>query len=359
MPWIDSPKSVFVNALESFWNSWAAMRDDIVLVACGSATSWMTDKLVENQGGLHNRITRKIYLRPFTLRECREYLKNKHFAWNEYQIVQCYMVLGGVPFYYSLLKTSMSFVQNIDYLFFKNGGVLKGEFNELYHALFPFADRYVAVVRALASKREGLTRNEVVKMTKISGGGLSQILDNLEKCDFIKGYKKFNSATKNTIYRLTDFYTFFYFRFLEKLPDDDEYWTHVSTSPSVVAWQGYTFELVCMMHTAQIKKKLGISGMGTTVSSWRSNSGDTNTQIDMLIDRADRTINVCEMKFSLEPYVVTKEYEKKLLDRNAIFKSEVKTNKPLNITFITVYGVFKNEHSAIIQSEVTAEDLFA
>lgn len=358
MPWIDSPKSVFVNALESFWNSWAAMRDDIVLVACGSATSWMTDKLVENQGGLHNRITRKIYLRPFTLRECREYLKNKHFAWNEYQIVQCYMVLGGVPFYYSLLKPSMSFVQNIDYLFFKNGGVLKGEFNELYHALFPFADRYVAVVRALASKREGLTRNEVVKMTKISGGGLSQILDNLEKCDFIKGYKKFNSATKNTIYRLTDFYTFFYFRFLEKLPDDDEYWTHVSTSPSVVAWQGYTFELVCMMHTAQIKKKLGISGMGTTVSSWRSNSGDTNTQIDMLIDRADRTINVCEMKFSLEPYVVTKEYEKKLLDRNAIFKSEVKTNKPLNITFITVYGVFKNEHSAIIQSEVTAEDLF-
>lgn len=359
MPWIDSPKSVFVNALEDFWNSFANMRDDIVLIACGSATSWMTDKLVENQGGLHNRITRKIYLRQFTLSECRKYLQNKKCVWNDYQYIQCYMVLGGVPFYYSLIKPKLSFVQNVDYLFFKDGGVLKDEFNELYNALFSNADRYISVVKALSAKREGLTREEIIKETKISGGGLSRLLDNLEKCDFIKGYNKYKNTNKSTIYRLTDFYTYFYFRFQDKFNSgDSEYWTHNFNSPKIYSWQGYTFELVCLCHIAQIKQKLGISGMSTSVSCWRSNSGDDNTQIDLLIERADRTINICEIKFSAEPYVITKEYENRLLTRNAIFKAETKTTKALNITFITVNGILHNIHSAIIQNEITAEDLF-
>ena len=358
MPWIDSPKSVFVNALEHFWNSWALMRDDIVFVACGSATSWMNDKLVDNQGGLYNRVTRKIMLHSFTLAECQEYLKNKNCNWNAYQIIQSYMILGGVPFYYSFLNPKMSLVQNIDYLFFNGGGVLNGEFDELYHALFSNSDKYVSVVKALSQKHEGLSRNEIVEKTKLAGGGLSKILSNLEKCDFITGYSKFKNPSKNVIYRLTDFYTLFYFKFLENIGRNNiGFWSNNFDSPKIYSWQGYTFELVCLTHIDQIKKKLGVSGMSTSVSCWRGKGENGGAQIDLLIDRKDRTINVCEIKFSNAPYVIDKAYENHLRMRNAIFKSETKTTKTLLITFISVYGVLPNTHSQVVDSEVLAEDL--
>lgn len=358
MPWIDSPKSVFVNALEHFWNSWALMRDDIVLVACGSATSWMNDKLIDNQGGLYNRITRKIILHSFTLAECQEYLKNKNCNWNAYQIIQSYMILGGVPFYYSLLNPKMSLVQNVDYLFFNGGGILNGEFDELYHALFSNSDKYVSVVKVLSQKHEGLSRNEIIEKTKLSGGGLSKILNNLEKCDFITGYSKFKNTSKNVIYRLTDFYTLFYFKFLEHSGrNNNGFWSNNFDSPKIYSWQGYTFELVCLTHIDQIKKKLGISGMSASISCWRGKSDDGGAQIDLLIDRKDRTINICEIKFSNAPYVIDKAYENHLRMRNAIFKSETKTTKTLSITFISVYGVVPNIHSQVVDSEVLAEDL--
>lgn len=360
MPWIDSPKSVFVSALESFWNSWAMMRDDIVLVACGSATSWMNDKLLVNQGGLYNRITRKILLHSFSLAECREYLQSKHCNWDSYQIIQSYMVLGGVPFYYSLLNPKLSLVQNIDYLFFNDGGILNGEFEELYHSLFSNSDKYVSVVRALSQKHEGLSRNEIVEKTKLSGGGLSKILSNLEKCDFITGYSKYKNPSKNVIYRLTDFYTLFYFKFLEgKGRNANGFWSNNFDSSRIYAWQGYTFELVCLAHIDVIKKKLGIAGMSTSISCWRGKGNEGNTQIDLLIDRKDRTINVCEIKFSNAPYVIDKQYESHLRMRNAIFKADAKTNKTLCTTFISVFGVVPNVYSQVVDNEVVGEDLMS
>ncbi len=359
MPWIDTHKSDFVTALENFWNSWAAQRDDIVFVACGSATSWMSDKLIENQGGLHNRITRRIYLRPFTLSECEQYLHSVNCAWDRYQIIQCYMILGGVPFYYSLLSPGKSFVQNIDALFFASGAKLKDEFDELYSALFSNYDKYIAVARALSSKREGLTRNEIMEKTGLSGGGLSRIISNLEKCDFISGFSNYKNRNKNAIYRLTDFYTIFYFHFLEgKKQIDHKFWENNFSSPKVRSWQGYSFELVCFMHIDKIKSALGISGISTEISAWRSNLKGDHSQIDLLIERGDRTINVCEIKFSQDPYVIDKEYAARLRMRNAIFKSQTNTTKNLSITFITVYGVVPNVNSGVVQSEVAAEGLF-
>ena len=358
MPWIDSPKSAFVNALECFWNSWAMMRDDIVLVACGSATSWMSDKLLDNQGGLYNRVTRKILMHCFSLAECREYLQSKGCNWDEYQIIQSYMILGGVPFYYSLLDPKKSLVQNIDYLFFDNGGILGGEFDELYHALFSNSDKYVSVVRALAQKHEGLNRNEIMEKTKLSGGGLTKLLSNLEKCDFITSYTKYKNPSKNVIYRLTDFYTLFYFKFLEgKGRNANGFWSNNFDSPKVYSWQGLTFELVCLTHIDTIKRKLGISGMSTSVSCWRGKGDNGSTQIDLLIDRKDRTINVCEIKFSNAPYVIDKQYENQLRLRNAIFKAETKTNKTLCVTFISVFGIVPNVHSQVVANEVIGTDL--
>ena len=367
MPWIDNKGSDFVEALEYFWNSWVATRDDIVFVACGSATSWMVDKLIANQGGLHNRITRQIYVAPFTLNECQQYLADKGFGWDFYQIIQCYMVLGGVPYYLSLLEPNLSLPQNIDNLFFAIGGRLSDEFDELYNSLFPKADRYVSVVRALAAKREGMMRAELEKASGLSGGNLTRMLKNLQRCDFIMKYAQFGCKKKNTIYRISDFYTLFYFKFIENNNDKDpEFWMHNFMTRSVETWEGFTFELVCLKHLNQIKKGLGISGISTTASSWRTDpildtDGKTirkGAQIDLIITRIDKMIHLCEMKFSSKPYTITNEYKEKLNERMMIFRDETKTPLKLVHTMITPYGVAKGKQYGLLHSEITAKELF-
>ena len=360
MPWIDSYKSDFIKALETFWNGWAAMRDDIFFVACGSSTSWMVNNLIENQGGLHNRITNQIYLRPFNLNECEQYIESFDFGWDRYQIMQCYMALGGVPFYLSLLNPSWSLAQNLDNLFFRRNALLQQEFNELYNALFKHADKYIDVVRALSTKREGLTRQQISEMTGISGGGLTKILNNLERCDFILQYAHFGKTKNNSIYRLSDFYTLFYFSFAEKHDGKDEkFWTHNMNSPAVRAWQGFTFELLCMVHLDQIKQSLGISGIATESSTWRSKDKETEgAQIDLVISRADRIISLCEMKFSEEKYGMTEDYAEKLRDRMGIFRQETKTKRGLQNILVTPFGLTKSKHNGIINNVITAEGLF-
>lgn len=359
MPWIDTQHSDFVSALEDFWNSWATLRDDICFIACGSASSWMVDKLVDNQGGLHNRITNRVYLPPFTLAECEAYLQSRGFVWDRYQLTQCYMTLGGVPFYLKLLDPKMSWAQNIDTLFFRKDGVLSNEFGELYHALFKNVDKYITVIKALAEKREGLTRQEIIDATGLSGGGLTTVLSNLERCDFIFGYSKFNSTSKNTIYRLIDFFTLFHLRFEEgQNSQDKNYWSNRQSNPQVIAWQGLTFELVCLVHLEQIKRSLGIAGVATNSCSWRSDTDGRRAQIDLLIDRDDRIINLCEMKFSQGPYVIDKSYEMAIRERISRFKAETKTRKGVAVTFVTTFGLMPNAHASIVQNQVTMDDLF-
>ncbi len=361
MPWIDTPHSSFVEALEYFWNAWAAQRNDILFIACGSATSWMVNKLIKNPGGLHNRITEQIYLRPFRLGECEEYLHNNGCLWDKYTILQCYMAMGGVPYYMSLLNPEQSLAQNIDCLFFKKNAPMREEFDELFNALFSQADKYIVVVKALAANREGLLRAEIIEKTKMSGGSLTKILDNLERCDFIETYAHFKSSVRNTLYRISDPYTLFYFKFLyHKNTKNEHWWTNNMHSHSVEAWQGFSFETLCMAHLEQIKQKLGINGIATEVSTWRKTGEkvDKGTQIDLLIDRSDRVINLCEMKFSKEPYPITKDYETTLRNRMVIFKAETKTRKSLSTTMITTYGILQGIHSGIVQNEVIMEDLF-
>lgn len=361
MPWIDTPRSSFVEALEYFWNAWAAQRGDILFIACGSATSWMVNKLIKNTGGLHNRITEQIYLRPFNLNECEEFLQENGCQWDRYTILQCYMAMGGVPYYLSLLDPGMSLAQNIDRLFFSKNAQMQGEFDELFNALFSHAEKYISVMKALAGKRKGLLRDEVISATKLSGGLLTKILENLKRCDFVETYNRYNSSTKYTLYRISDPYTLFFFKFLAgKDTKDGHWWTNNMLSPSVQAWQGFSFETICMAHLDQIKKKLGISGIATECSSWRKQGDDSarGTQIDLLIDRADRIITLCEMKFSREPYAITKDYEMTLRTRMGIFKAETKTKKTLSVVMVTTYGVLPGKHAAVIQNEVTMDDLF-
>lgn len=360
MPWMDTPKSDFVSALENFWNGWANMRDDIVLVACGSATSWMVDKLLHNQGGLFNRITQKIYLRPFKLSEMEQYLDEKHFGWNRYQIAQCYMILGGIPFYLTLLNPKLSLLSNIDELFFADAhAMLRTEYNELYSTLFKRPDNYLAVIRMLTERKEGFTRKEISEKTKLGGAALSKILSDLEQCDFIFSYARYGNAKNNAIYRIKDFYTLFYYKYVNGIDMKDSLrWTHLSSTPQVSSWQGFSFELLCLLHLDEIKKALGIDRILNDASAWRSRQPEQNTQIDLVIERADHNINLCEMKFSSGMYAIDKGYEQKLRERMSIFLAETMTRCSTRITMVTTYGVLQNKHSGIVNDEVLLDDLF-
>lgn len=359
MPWMDKAKSSFVSAVEHFWNSWAAQRSDICFIACGSATSWIADKLIYNTAGLHNRITSRIYLRPFTLAETEAYLLAQGCTWDRFQIAQCYMAMGGVPYYLSLLQPQDSLMQNIDRLFFRKNAELRDEFDELYHSLFRNAANYIEVVQTLAERRSGMSRQEISTRTNIKGASLTRILANLERCDFILGYNKFGVKKNNVIYRLSDFYSLFYLRFVaDDRSFDDQWWQHNMTSPSVVAWQGHSFELLCMIHIGAIKQALGISGIAASVSTWRSSDTDHPYQIDLIIDRSDRIVNLCEMKFSVDRFIITRDYELRLRDRRAIFVAATHTRKTPLITFITTYGVMPGQHSGVVQSELTMDALF-
>lgn len=363
MPWIDSKRSNFVSALENFWNGWANSEGNIVLIATGSATSWMVDKLVMNKGGLHNRITSRIYLTPFTLHETEEYLRWRRFAWDRYQILQAYMAFGGIPYYLKQLSSKESVAQNIDRLCFREDGMLRNEFDELYNALFTRADSYIDTVRVLANHKSGMTRKDISEKLGYNGSNLTRILKNLERCNFIARRAQYGNKKRDEIFRLVDFYTLFYFKFLENdLSLSDHWWTEHLDSGSVKAWTGLTFELICLEHHRQIKNALGIGGVATSVSTWRytPNRQDEKkgAQVDMVMERADRMIHLFEIKFSESKFTITKEYEETIRKRLWLFKEITQTPKAVVQTFVTTFGLSNPNSWHIVHSEVTMDDLF-
>lgn len=360
MPWIDTQKSGFIAALANFWNSWAAHRGDIVLIACGSATSWIVDKLLHNKGGLFNRVTRHLYLRPFTLGEVEQYLDHYNFGWDRYQITQCYMALGGVPFYLTLLRPEYSLAQNIDRLFFSGvNAQLRVEYGELFSSLFNKPTRYVAVVKALTKHIEGLTRSEISQHTSISGERLTDILNDLERCDFIFSLSRYGNKKNNKVFRIKDFYSMFYFRFVEDcMPMGNSSWSQQLNSSRVQAWEGLAFEIVCLLHEKYIKKALGISVILSSVSTWRSKSPDSHSQIDLVIERADRIINLCEIKFCRDQYNISKDYATRLLNRKSQFVAETGTRYATQLTMVTPFGIMKGKNASMIASQVVIDDLF-
>lgn len=274
------------------------------------------------------------------------------------------MLFGGVPYYLSLLRPYLSLPENVDALIFRRGGDLSDEFNELYNALFKKADRYINIIRLLSTKRKGFLRGEIEEATGYSGGGLSKMLDNLERCDFIIAYNQYGNKNKQTLYRLADFYTLFYFRYVENNRSrDEQYWQHHFTDRSVESWEGFTFEEICLRHLPHIKQGLGISGMATESSSWRfiPKKGDTRkgAQIDLVISRADKNIHLVEMKFCETPFVIKKDYEEFLKTRKSLFMEITGITRGPVLTFITPMGLSQGSHSSFVHSQLTAKHLFA
>lgn len=357
LPWMDTQASQFIPALEHFWNSWASARADIMLVVCGSATSWIIRKVIQNHGGLHNRVTQKIHLQPFTLRECEEYAQSRKLVMTRKQIVEAYMVMGGVPYYWSCLQPTMSLAQNIDQLFFNPSGALYDEYNALYASLYKNPTDYLRVIEALATKRYGLTRAEIVNVTKLNeNGALTTLLQDLEYCGFIRRYNQIGKMKNGAIFQLVDNYTLFYHHFILKNKKSDiNFWSHNIQTALYNVWCGLSFERVVAQHILQVKKALGIAGVLTEEYAWRNDEA----QIDLLIDRQDGVINLCEMKFYNSEIHNIEEISNELVRKRNVLLQNVKTKKAVFLTLISSYGAVARVGACDIQNELTINDLFA
>lgn len=365
LPWLDTPRSRFIKAFELFWNEWASKHDNIKLIVCGSATTWMTNKLLGDKGGMHNRVTRQIYLRPFNLGETEEFLQLRGFDLSRQNVIETYMALGGTPYYLDMMRRSLSIQQNIDALFFSDNAPLRKEYEFLYKSLFKESRLYRRVVETLSRLMRGMTRQELLTEIGIEDSGyVSDVLNDLCACDFIRCYNAFGKTERSVMYQLTDLYSLFYLRFVKNYHGGDEhFWSH--QGQDISNWEGYAFEQVCLHHIPQIKLKLGINGILTNVCSWicqpyigKDGERHKGAQIDLLIDRKDKTINLCEMKFTNKPFAITAEYAQRMMERRDTFREVTGTKKSLHLTMVTSAGLVHNAGWQNINSEVNVDDLF-
>lgn len=364
LSWMDTPKSNLMPALENFWNGFASARKDVLLIICASATSWMLSEVIHNKGGLYHRLTDQIHLQPFSLKECESYISLNGLIMNREQILQYYMVFGGVPYYWSFIKKGLSLAQNIDNILFSKDAPLKDEYQYLYASIFKKPEVYLKIVETLGSKKVGMTREELIKNTGIENSGdLTKKLDELENCGFIRKYQAFGNKAKNSVYQLIDCFTLFYLKFLKEYPSDEHFWTNKINDPAINNWLGLAFERVCLDHVTQIKNKLSILGVSSDVCSWYckadADKGILGSQIDLLIARKDMVINLCEIKYSGTEFTVTKKTDADI--RNKINDLQIQAGSRYVIfpTLITTYGLLKNSYSDNIYSVVVLDDLFA
>ena len=363
LPWFDTPCSGFLKAFEHFWNEWATSRKDVLLVICGSATTWIVNKILRSRGGLHNRVTRQIPLAPFTLKECEAFAEYKNLGFDRRQVMECYMTFGGVAYYWSILQEGQSAAQNIDRLFFGVADEMRNEFARLFSSLFKSSTRHVEIVRLLGRRKAGMTRDEIIESTgEKSSGDVSQCLEELVQCGFLVNTHPIRRKKKGSVYRLVDPYVLFYFRFVETWRGNDKmHWTHNYHAPAVNSWRGEAFERVCLLHADQIKKAIGIQGIESNVFSWRWRSpdaGERGVQVDMLIDRADGIVDLCEIKYCEDRYLLDKEEDEKIRHRAEVFRRESGVRKAVQTILIVSNGVANSKYLGNIQVVVDGVSLF-
>lgn len=359
--WMDTPKSGFLTAFEGFWNTWGCNRNNLKVIVCGSATSWISDNLINNYGGLYNRVTCEIKLEPFRLKECEKFYQSKGVRMSRYDITQAYMITGGIPYYLNYYQKGMSLAQNVDSMFFAPNAVLKNEYDRLFNSIFVNSEMMKQIVDSLNKRNRGLTRSKISEMTGISKGGtLSDALKTLEVSDFIIRYEPFGISKREEYYKLMDPFCIFYNKFVKgKTSLDQSFWQQNVVSQSVVSWRGIAFENVCLIHIPQIKEALGISGVSTKQSIWSKKKDDTEgTQIDLIIERKDNVINMCEMKFYTNEFSTDKNYYQTITMRKGMIEELVPRYMVVHSTLVTTYGLKYNEYSGAFDNCITLDDLF-
>lgn len=357
LPWMDTARSDFKSALEYFWNSWGSTQNDLLLIVCGSAASWIIDNLLGDRGGFYNRITRQIHLRPFTLGECEELYKSNSIQMTRQQMIESYMIFGGIPYYLNCFDKRLSFAQNVEELLFKQTGQLYYEYDRLLGSLFKKYERHAAIIDAVSHSKGGRTRVELAKIPAVGDGEpLTKALNELEQSGFIRKYKNYTKEKQGFYFQLIDPFMLFCFQFIKKR--EHESWMTYINTPGYFAWAGNAFELVCLLHVDQIKMALGISGVETVEYAWRSKGSKPGAQIDLLIDRKDGVINICEAKYTMAPFAIDAGYEKMLRNKMSLFIKETSCKKALHLTFLSSNGLVHNDYAGIVQRVITGDELF-
>jgi hypothetical protein len=356
-PWLATPKSRFLMAFSNFWNQYASRRNDMIVVICGSAASYMVKNILNNKGGLHNRITSSIRLLPFNLSETALFLKSKGIRYSLYDTLQIYMAIGGIPHYLDKLKKGKSVAQNIDKLCFSKDGFLREEYKRLFVSLFDNSEKHLAILKTLSKCNIGITRQQLISQSKISSGGdFSLKLEELIVSGFVSEYNYYKNKKKLGLYRLSDEYSMFYLKFIQ--PHDGSgagTWQKICRKQSYISWSGFSFETLCLKHVPQIKKALGIEAVYANNSSWFNE----NAQIDLLLDRDDNIINLCEIKFYKSVFVIDKKTYLNLINKMNEFTQETSTRKSIHIVLLTTHGIKPNEYSSeIIQNTLDMNCLF-
>jgi hypothetical protein len=358
LPCFDTPRSGFLPALDLFWNSRASWIDNIYFVVCGSATSWMMRNIVNNRAGLHKRATHTMHLRPFSLGQTEQYLISRNISWPRIAILQIYMVLGGVPYYLSLLDPKKNVPDNIETLFFSSSPELEDEYQRLFNSLFKNAEGYMEIIRLLSSRRDGFTRGEIVHELKLADNGhLTDMLDDLEHCDFVRRYNN-GALQKNGIYQLIDFFSLFHHKFCTRRSTDEHFWRNSLGTPEQNNWYGLTFERVCLWHVRQIVKGLHLDAIRHEYYAWRSQNVQPAVQIDLVIDRADGIATICEMKYSKDDYTLNETEYRHIVRRMETFQKETGRKGGAQVSIVTTYGLHKNVYSEISPVSITMEELF-
>ena len=357
LPWLDTKGSNFISAFEGFWNGFGCSRDDLLVIVCGSATSWIENELINNTRGLYGRVTYEIKLNPFTLKETKDFLESKNINYSLYDITQAYMIFGGIPYYLNYIDKKYSLAQNIDNLFFKNNALLLLEFDRLFNSIFTFSDKAKEIIKLLSTNSVGFTREEISKSLKISdGGGLSKYLNSLIASNFIIKYVPFGFSKRETHYKLIDPFCIFFIKFVLDKTDVKNLWTEDSSSQKISSWRGYAFENVCFNHIDQIKFALGISSVSTNISAFYNK--EDGYQIDLIIERRDNIINLCEIKFYSDEFKITKDYFLKINRRTNLLMEKINKKYSIMNTLISTFGIYKNEYYYSFANSITLEDLF-
>lgn len=363
LPWIATPKSGFVQMMAHFWNDYLSKEPHFILVICGSATSWISQKIINDPGGLHNRVTENIHLYPFTISETHAFLKNKGLSFSLQDLAKIYMTLGGIPFYLENLRKGESFPAAIERMCFSPNGILHNEYANLFQALFNNADIHQQIVSVLATRHYGMSHTEILSQIgmKQATGSYQRAMEELIISDFVVENTPFGKKKRGSIYRLVDEFSIFYHRFIKSNKKYTQgIWQQLAESQTYKIWAGYAFETLCTKHIDAIKRALGIAAVYTEIYSLHipGTSEAEGLQIDLLIDRKDGCINLCEIKFHSSPFAISKDYYQQLLEKKQRFLDHTHTQKSVFLTFITNHGLAPNAYSKeIVDAEVRLEHL--
>lgn len=371
LPWLVTPRSKCLQMLEYYWNRYWSFDPRIKLIICGSSASWILKKIINDRGGLHNRVTRQILLRPFNLVETQKYLASLGVKLNMWHTTQVYMATGGVPYYLMTLhQKGLSSSQIIEQLAFSNDAPLQNEFDKLIASLFDDAAAYSELLKILSKHRYGLSQAEILnKSTHFSKGGrVTEKLKALADAGFIIKLKSYQNSAKGVYYRVIDEYTLFYFYWIAPLANTvqsssfgEGYWQEIQKSAAWQSWSGYAFEAIVYKHLTQVRNALLIPP-SAIADSWRYQSklaDESGAQIDILFDRPDDVITLGEIKMTAKPFVIDKQVAANLVQKKDVFTRRIKTQKQIYIAMISASGVAQNHYfDELISGVVTLKDFF-